>query len=241
MNFIMLKIHSIFLSVKVSLPKLILGALLGGVLSIKSFILGSGYIVDILATFLILRIVYGRCRMRELVRRFFIFLSVVLMYGAMMNVFTAMCSGIFVKDGKMYSVLPVAVFLFGAVVGCVVILIAGFFMRHKRNLFDVEIKTDSETIRTKAFLDTGNGLLEPKTGRPVIIIEDGLMREGHKRESIYLKTAASENERLDMIKINKITLLDENRVFENLYAGISEHRLSKNGEFHALLNSKFAV
>ena len=241
MNFIMLKIHSIFLSAKVSLLKMILGALLGGLLSIKSFMFGSGYIVDVLATFLILRIVYGRCRVRELVRRFFMFLSVMLMYSAMMNIFTAMCSGVFVKDGKMYSVLPIAIFLFGAIAGLIVILISGFFMRHRRNLYEVEIKTGCESIKTKAFLDTGNGLTEPQTGKPVIIIEDGLIKEAYDRKSIYLKTAVSENERLDMIKIEKITLLDENRVFEDLYAGISEHKLSKNGEFHALLNSKFAV
>lgn len=241
MNFIMLKIHSIFLSVRVSVPKLILGALSGGLLSIKSFVFGSGYVTDILATLLILRMIYGKSSFLELIKRFFIFLSIVLMYAAIMNAFTAMCSGVFLKDGRMYAVFPGFVFTLGAVLGFFVILTSAFFMKHKRNLYNVEIKTDKEVIKTKAFLDTGNGLLEPKSGKPVIIIEDSLIKENHERESIFLKTAVSDKEQLDMIKVESVVLLEENRIFYDLYAGISGQSLSKNGEFHALLNSKFAI
>lgn len=239
MNFIILKIHSVFLSLKIKNTRLITGALLGGLISVRALVFGNRYIADIAATVLILRIVYGKCLVRELVRRFFVLMAIALMYGAMMNVFTVMCIGRFIKNRKMYEVLPIFVFFIGAGIGLAAVAVSVFFMKHKRNLYNIEMKAENETIRTKAFLDTGNGLCEPNTGKPVIIIEDGIIKGEHKRESIYLKTAARNRERLDMIKIDRITLLDENRVFEDLYAGISEQKLSKNGEFHVLLNSKF--
>lgn len=239
MDFVILKIHSVFLGLKVKNTRLISGALSGGLISVKSLLFGGGYILDIAASLLILKIIYGRCSGRELVRRFFILIAIILMYGAIMNVFTVMCIGSFIKGGRLYEVLPVFIFFIGTGIGFAVVAVSVFFMKHKRNLYNVEIKTENEIIHTKAFLDTGNGLCEPKTGRPVIIVEDDIIKCNHERKSIYLKTASRSNERLDMIKIDRITLLDENRVFEDLYAGISEQKLSKNGEFHVLLNSKF--
>ena len=74
MNVLMLKLHSYFLSFKVGWKRLILGAALGGFLSIKAIIFKSSIILDAGATLLILRLVYGRSTTPELIRRFFIFL-----------------------------------------------------------------------------------------------------------------------------------------------------------------------
>ncbi len=239
-NFIILGFHSKFLSVRIKKTKLLLGAALGGLLSLQSIVLKSNLIVIFGETLLILRIVYGNCTFAELIRRFFILVGVVLVFGAVANMFSVFYSGIFLKDNRLYGVLPVFAFVLSGALAAMIVFVFLFFTKHRKILYRVEMVIDGETINTTAFLDTGNRLREPKSKRPVIIIEDAILQGEHSKESIFLKTVGNERESIDMVYVKSLTLLDENREFYDLYAGIAEHSLSKNGEFHALLHSEFA-
>lgn len=238
-NLIILGFHAEFLSLKIKKIKLLFGAALGGVLSLQSLIFETNLVIIFFETLLILRLVYGKCTYAELIRRFFILLGVVLVFGAVANLFSIFYSGIFLKNSKLYGVLPAYAFILSVIAATLIIYVFLFFIKHKKLLYRVKMVIDSEIITTTAFLDTGNRLKEPKSKRPVIIIENALLSGAHNRENIFLKTVGNDRESIDMVYVKSLTLLDENREFYDLYAGIAEHTLSKNGEFHALLHSEF--
>ena len=240
MNLLIIKTHSVLLSFKLKRKKLIFGALMGSIISIKSICFSKNILIDFFLTLLILRFLYGRCKLPELIRRFFVFLGIELVIASVFNMFTAFCVGIIRQGKHFYALMPWWWYLLGLCTSFLTVEILVFFIKHKRALYDVEIILSGEIIRTKALLDTGNRLYEPKSEKPIIIVEEELVRQNHKREDIYIKTAGSKNEHMEIVIVKRLILLDENRVYEDLYAGLVKHPLSKNGEFRSLLHSKLA-
>lgn len=189
-------------------------------------------------TLLILRFLYRKCAYPELIRRLFVLLGLVLVFGACINMFSKMYTAVFLKDGRIYGVMSLGWFVLSVSVCCVILRIFLFFIKHRKILYKVQIEIDEEIINTTALLDSGNRLREPNTKRPVIIIEDTILKHEHKTDIIFLKTAGRECENMDIVYVKSLTLLEENKRFEDLYAGVSRHSLSKNGEFCALLHSE---
>lgn len=239
-NLIILSFCTELLSLKIKKIKLWLGAALGGALSLQSFVFETNLIIIFFETLLILRLVFGKCTYAELIRRFFVLLGVVLVFGAVANLFSVFYNGIFLKNSKLYGVLPAYAFILSCITAALISYVFLFFIKHKKLLYRVKMVIDSEIITTTAFLDTGNRLKEPRSSRPVIIIENAILTGEHSKENIFLKTVGNDRESIEMVYVKSLTLLDENREFYDLYAGIAEHSLSKNGEFHALLHSEFA-
>ncbi len=238
MNFVILKFHSSFISVKVKNHKIFLGSALSGLLSLGSLILNVNILLLLIGTILILRIVYGKCTVPEMMRRFFVLLGIALVFGAVMNMFSKMYKGMFFKNERLYAVLSPSVFILAGLIGVTILSILLFFVKKRRTVYKIELLIDDEIIKTTALLDTGNRLFEPLTGRPVIVINPDLIKEEHKTQTIFLKTAGSEKESMEILYVTSLTVLDKNKKFYDLYAGISNHPLSDRGEFFALLHSE---
>lgn len=239
-NFIILRFHAKFISVNIKNQKLFFGALLSGILSIQSLAFGTDFFLIFAETMLILWIVYGRCTIAEFIRRFFVLLGVVLVFGAVMNMFSKVYSQIFIKNGTIYALLSPLFFILGGVISSSVLSILLFFIKNRRMVYKIELLIDDEIIKTTALLDTGNSLLEPLSRRPVIVIDSDKIKQEHKKSEIFLKTAGRERETMEIVYVTSLTILDENRKIYDLYAGLSKHPLSEKGEFSALLHSEFA-
>lgn len=240
MNFIILKFHSRFICVKVRNYKIFLGSALSGLLSLEALIYDVNFLLIFIQTLLILRVVYGKCSIPEFIRRFFVLLGVVLVFGAVMNMFSKLYSGMFLKNGKIYALLSPLCFISAGVIGSFILSILLFFIKNKRTVYKIELLIDDEVIKTTALLDTGNRLLEPLSRRPVIVIDSELIKGEHEKSTIFLKTAGRDKESMEIVYVTSLTILDENRKIYDLYAGISNHTLSEKGEFFALLHSEFA-
>lgn len=239
-NFLILKLHSEFISLDVRNYKIFSGSALAGVISIQYFVFETGILIVFLETIFVLWVVYGKCSIPELIRRIFVLLGIVLVFGAVMNMFSKLYSGMFLKNGKMYALLSPLTFILASVIALSLLYVLLFFTKNRRMVYKIEVLIDDEVIKTTAFLDTGNRLLEPLTRRPVIVIDGKMIKQEHKKNTIFFKTAGQDNESMEIVYVTSLTILDENRKIYDLYAGISNHPLSEKGEFFALLHSDFA-
>lgn len=239
-NFLILKFHAKFISLDVRNYKIFLGAVLSGFISLQSLLLANGMLVVFLETVFVLRLIYGKCSTPEFIRRFFVLLGIVLVFGAVMNMFSKLYTSMVLKNGRIYGILPPLWFIIAGSISSGFLLILLFFIKNRRMIYKIEILIDDEVIKTTALLDTGNSLLEPLSRRPVIVIDSKLIKDEHKKNTIFLKTAGCNRESMDMVYVTSLTILDKNRKIYDLYAGISNHPLSEKGDFFALLHSEFA-
>lgn len=237
-NCIILWFTAWVLKIKPEKKRLVAGIILLGILNLKNFMMTNMNFIIILETVLLLRFVFGICSIAELIKRNFVFFGISFLFGAVMNLISDSSAGIIVKNNELYNISSVSSFFFAIMVSAGMLFVISFFVRNRRSLYNIEIITGDRVIKTTAFSDTGNRLTEPKSGRPVIILEREIIGEcpcGAKQ--LKFKTASDEQAYMTVFDIQKLRLIDENKEFFNLYAGICEHKLSKNGEFHALLNS----
>lgn len=120
----------------------------------------------------------------------------------------------------------------------------------------LSIYVNGELVETKAIIDTGNSLFDPITGSPVIVCEyeqikrlvpketdesliDKMRERGLKVRLIPFSSIGKDSGLMpaflpDMVKIDE-------REAKRCIVGISENKLSKGEEYHALLNPMIMV
>lgn len=109
-------------------------------------------------------------------------------------------------------------------------------------LYDLDIYIDSEIISLRAFLDTGNGLVEPVTSLPVIIAEREKFRKINIKEkdqfNIPYKVVDGNSGYMSGIKINNIKLCNDgvHVMTRDIILCFCDNKLSNNGEYEALLS-----
>ena len=111
----------------------------------------------------------------------------------------------------------------------------------KNFIYEIEIRDEDNVIYLKGLLDTGNGLREPVTNLPCIIIENDLIKslKIDKNEKYYINyNTITEKGSLQGFKSKKIRIRGKNSEWVNVEAIIcaSKTKLSKENEFNALLS-----
>ncbi|MGL5615640.1 MAG: sigma-E processing peptidase SpoIIGA [Sarcina sp.] len=108
-------------------------------------------------------------------------------------------------------------------------------------LFDLEINLENKNIKTKAFLDTGNELVEPVTSLPVIILEKTEINDYYFDDSkcfyIPYKGVGGGCEKMKAIKVQEIKIKNKNgtEFSRTAMVGICNTKLSATNEYNALL------
>ncbi len=102
--------------------------------------------------------------------------------------------------------------------------------------YKTKIFISGEMISCVAFLDTGNQLVDPYFGRPIILINPGFIKkeEEHKMILVPYQTITN-NGFLHCIKADKIEI--ENQIYHNFFVGILTDPIRMNG-VDCILNSK---
>lgn len=134
--------------------------------------------------------------------------------------------------------------------------------------FNVELRFDHNVCNGKGFLDTGNGLRDPLTNRPVVIAEYGMLKDcfpedlktamensfdeasmleqisnstwAHRLRLIPFSSIGKQNGILVGIRADEI-ILDtgkQNIFHKNLVVGIYKEKLSSDGSYHLLIPSE---
>ncbi|KOA20497.1 sporulation sigma-E factor-processing peptidase [Clostridium homopropionicum DSM 5847] len=108
-------------------------------------------------------------------------------------------------------------------------------------IYDVDIITDKNSTRVKAFLDTGNELREPATNLPVMILEKGIFENMpvkiYSKYIIPYKVVNGKNDNMEGFKPEYIKIHNKKESFERqVIIGFCENKLSSINEYNALLS-----
>lgn len=113
-----------------------------------------------------------------------------------------------------------------------------------RHLYQVELQFGEKKQTVTAFLDTGNHLTEPVSGKPVSILWGGaaeeLLAESEGVFCIPFHSVGRENGILPAVRADRMEIQMDGwrQIVERPYIAISEHPLSQNGSYQMLLNEK---
>ncbi|WP_315118057.1 sigma-E processing peptidase SpoIIGA [uncultured Clostridium sp.] len=120
-----------------------------------------------------------------------------------------------------------------------------FFIKDRKVLnsyiYGVEIVLDSSVKKIRAFLDTGNELVEPVTNLPVIIVEENLFTKeeikNYKYYYIPYNVINGSHGRLEAIKPEKIIIYKEDSVEEKeALIAFCHNKLSGEDDYQGLLS-----
>lgn len=200
MNYIILFATGFILKVKLHHIRMILSALIGGIYAILGYMqvfqIYSNMLLKILLSICMVYIAFFPKGIKALLKHLIMFYLVSFVFGgcAFALLYFVKPEDIFMINGVYIGTYPVKIALLGGIVGFIITYIAFKVVKSrigkKSILYDIEIKIGEnemkqknledkgvkehqkgDSIKMKAMLDTGNGLKDPITGVPVIVVE----------------------------------------------------------------------
>lgn len=188
---------------------------------------------------LMLRMAFRLSAMKAMLRALFLLYACTFFIGGSMQ-WIGMHMPLFRENGlRMAETAGLACIVYFA--GC-----AGYRLWKRRNkeLVTVRFSMDGEEVSLRALIDTGNGLIEPISGKPVSVIDRSLVKdmETIKKEARYCiipyHSIGREHGLLEGFYIPYMHIQSEERsiTIENAVLGISEGSVSKTGSYQMILN-----
>lgn len=248
--------------------RVLLGAAVGaGYAAVIFFVnIGSllGFVIKIAASALIVLCTFGYKGGGRFMKMIAGFYLVSFMFGGALIALLSLTDlgrnmGAVYSNGALYVTLPWKIlFLSSAVTYFLIVLFARI---RKKRLEKAAIKRDltiyiqGKRIDIKAIIDTGNSLCDPITGTPVIICEYSLIENLLPKEGgTLLEKMMKAKLKVRVIPFSSIGkengvmmgfLPDKTEVdgceTEKCIVGISENKLSKEADYHALLNPMLTI
>lgn len=181
MNYIILYATSKFSGKQERWYRLCIGALIGALYVIASYVFlfyNKPFIVIkiLLAIVMVFSSFTIKC-MKEFIKLFVIFVAITFFIGGVSIGLAFFANVSMIKEGGVLYVSEFPIFIIG--VGVIVSYIIGkwlfILLKNRINLrnflYDIEIKLFDKTLCTTAFLDSGHNAKEIFTGYPIIIVE----------------------------------------------------------------------
>lgn len=259
MNYVVLILCKKLLHVETKQWKIILAAVLGGVYSVCIFYPTLEVLYTVLfklgISFVMVIISFPVKKIKDMLMRIGTFYIVnFVLGGACMALFYLTDVGgktsAIVKNGAFYLKLPMWILLCSTTGVYIMITAVTRFLknRHGRQKYDVTIALSGEKIEVRGFLDTGNCLTEPMSGKPVLVAAWSVLKElfpvGCTRENFAMyipperlkmipyKTVGKEKGVLWAIRVDYVQFSDKK--IEKVLVGIYEGELSD--EYDLLLH-----
>ena len=188
-------------------------------------------------------------------------LWLVLMSGIMifsMMLITALIKNtvsVVIKAGIVYFDIPPKVFLFAFILSYFVLIffLKVFKNRKNKKYYIMSVTHNDKTVTVTALFDSGNLLKEPVTGKYVSILEWDYVKklfgaeyefsdiENHAEEMklwvIPFNSLGNSSGMLFAFLADNITIPEEKKIIDKTFIGIYGGVLSKNKEYHALINA----
>lgn len=215
------------------------------------------YLTRILAVFLMIFTAFFEQR-KQLLNQI---LWLVLMSGIMifsMMLITALIKNtvsVVIKAGIVYFDIPPKVFLFAFILSYFVLIffLKVFKNRKNKKYYIMSVTHNDKTVTVTALFDSGNLLKEPVTGKYVSILEWDYVKklfgaeyefsdiENHAEEMklwvIPFNSIGNSSGMLFAFLADNITIPEEKKIIDKTFIGIYGGVLSKNKEYHALINA----
>ncbi|MDI6602381.1 MAG: sigma-E processing peptidase SpoIIGA [Thermoanaerobacteraceae bacterium] len=184
-NYLILYITAVLAKYKSTSVRIFLGSLTGSLYVILMFIYRNAIFQTIPLKFmlsaLIVVIVFYPPRLKDFIRLLSFFYLVSIIFGGVAfalyylsgNYDSYYFNGVFV-----FNDFPVILIVITILIGCYLIFYCIEYVRKiRKNIIQMEILINSNSVTTNALVDTGNTLYEPISHTPVIIIEFETLKE----------------------------------------------------------------
>lgn len=235
----------------------VLGAAGAAVIFCMEMPTALSYLMRILSVFLMIFTAFFEQRKQLLSQM----LWLVLMSGIMtfsMMVITALIKNtvsVVIKAGVVYFDIPSKVFLFtfGLSYFLLIFFLKVFKNRKNKKYYIMSVTHNDKTVTVTALFDSGNLLKEPVTGKYVSILEWDYVKklfgaeyefsdiENHAEEMklwvIPFNSLGNSSGMLFAFLADNITIPEERKTIDKTFIGIYGGVLSKNKEYHALINT----
>lgn len=230
-DFLLLVCTKRFLNIKAKLIRVILGSLLGGVLSLSALLpkipIGVNIALDIAFAALIIFVTFGRTGLKNYIKRVAVYFAASFIFcGIMIFVYTAF------KPNGMGIYNDVVYFDISPVLLIILTLICYFILRlikrlckgdSAKSVCRVELEANGEKAEFSAIVDTGCNVKEPFSSDYVIIAEKSLVDKVNFDESRFRiipfdslgGSGILKGYKPDIVRIN-------GKEAENIYIGISD-------------------
>ena len=255
MNYIILFGVGQILKIKMKNVRLIISSTLGAIYAVISYIgiipIYSNIFMKILLSLMIVYIAFIPNTVKTMLKTLLLFYLISFVTGgcAFALLYIVSPNNVAFRNGVLVGTYPMKITLIAGAVGFLIIqysfAINKKMLKHKDLLCDLKIKICGKTIQTKAFLDSGNSLKEPITGKPVIIIEKRELSKIIDLNKIENFEGGDENLHISIIPFKsignqngimlgikseyvKIKFEDEILQRKNVILGICEKRIGKH-------------
>lgn len=174
-----------------SLPRLITAAAVGGLFAVLTGIFPWMNVVlrfllmYIVASIIMIRICFGKLAATDLLKQSIVLYLITYFVGGMINSiyhytnFRILLANL--GNGMVFSNLPlkhvVIIFLMITPLMLIILWILRWYQRNAPETYDVELVLFDRCIHTTGLMDTGNCLFDPIYHRPVMVMEDSLLKE----------------------------------------------------------------
>lgn len=238
MNYICIDISAGIMKIKPKKFRLIIFSLLLSVLGIFTIFNAYIRISYIFLYGIILRLIFGKSRISEQVRRYIICTSCSLLFSALFLTLIPheKLSANIISGGIIFTADDTFFFGFLGIIYFLV-KIMFFFLSCRKQIFRVGITLSGIYREAMALVDTGNSLRVPDTGEPVIFAERSLFGEiNEKGRLIHCKTVSGDKNLIRILPLDDLFFTDENRHVKNIYISLTDTPLTENGNFKILLH-----
>lgn len=272
MNYIILFATATINKTDIKLIRIFLASLLGGIYAIISYIsdleLYKTLTLKIMLSIAMIYIALLPNTIKKCLKQLLIFYLTSFTFGgtAFALLYFINPAKIFMNNGIYTGLYPLKIAILGGIIGFVTIVIAFKIIKGKmtsKNMYcKVEIEIDGKRTECNAMIDTGNLLKEPISGKPVIIVENEVLKNIIPEEILnntqqiikgdteeipieYLRklriipftSLGMPNGMLLGIKANEITIYTEEEKIQRkeIIIGLYDKKISKTGKYTSLI------
>lgn len=235
----------------------VIGAASAVIVFIYEFPMAISYIIRIFSVILMVFTAFFEQR-KQLVNQL---LWLTMMSGMMifsmilLAIFAGSTMNVAVKSGVVYFDIPQKLFLAMFVISYFVMIffIKVFKNRKNKKYYVMSVTHNDRTITVPALFDSGNLLKEPVTGKYVSIVEWGEVKKLFDADYEFSQLQShAEDMKLWVVPFNSlgmrsgmlfafiadsVAIPEEKKVIDKTFIGIYGNSLSKNKEYHALINA----
>lgn len=247
MNLYLIRLTAVFLKKTTTLVRVLSGSLIGAALYCLSLLLKDHLVVPSMiwmlpTSVLVCRMVFRSKSIREVLRQTGYLYVVGCFLGGSLLFLKKAFPGFSKMQDSFFLIL-----LTGAVVYELArMMIRKLCEKGKRLIYTVTLQGDHEELQVHALLDTGNGLVEPVTGKGVSVLEEAVFRKmsdamrPEKLKMIPYHSIGTEHGMMKGYEIErmKIGKGEEERVVQKVILAVYEGKLSGNGGYQMILSPK---
>lgn len=271
MNYIILIATGLIIKGDIKHIRIILSSFIGSMFAVMSYISGleiyKNQIIKFILSIAMVYIAFNPKSFKNMLKNLVIFYLTSFCFGGAAYYLLYYISPEQINNinGILTGDYPIKIAILGGILGFFIINIGFKIIKNKfdRNsiLFDTEIFYKKKSVKIRVILDTGNLLVEPITGFPVMVVEEEKIREILKEEDLNIITNGLENnfyglseelrKRCRIIPFSSIgksngmmigfrpdyiKIYDEDeRIIGKVMIGICNHKISKSNHYSGLI------